>query len=555
MFTGVPSATEYLKAWCEKNARRNAAKKMRFNVTGHQSLMILKSLPYSLIDAANLQHINDLTQLRAYLQINYLDDDEILSDIEIGIHWDGLNDHNDVNHEFDESGVNDANDANDVTVVNVGNHDLFNDTGDNDANDDNDDNHDNEVNHEIDELNANDANRDNDDNDVNNVNSNSDIFQLDENIDETMDRIRRSMFDESDEKASQISDSALFNNNNENTNIRYVQTGINLINNTDLQHERHGSLHHNHDKHEANDKRKTSDKINYWYYYTIENDSQEYKLDNNDNEANLYYSRTFNLALTFDYQFWWRLSFCSLKKLKWHKSSNNKCPKDIAKTHIWLRSAVWKAYIFGNWLLTDYSKWVGGIGSYLLETFVHDNPQGYGFYVINQQACEHFGKWIKQNRKSCGSANGDNYLHEIADNFDIYTLGRLLYDMIDMSDVVDDELLKNVTSFNVDEIRKIHHNMLKGSPKLFQMYCNKLAELTVGQPISPCLANIKKRDTDVYTKLNATLRDHMENLVSTEMNDPADDEDDRVKQKNNKRKWRQRYKQSARIAQNIEKHL
>ena len=217
-----------------------------------------------------------------------------------------------------------------------------------------------------------------------------------------------------------------------------------------------------------------------------------------------------------------------------------------------------ESVIFGDWLLTDYSKWAGGIGTYMLEAFWHYNPDGYGFYVNNQQACEHFGKWIKNNRKACGSGNNDNYLFEIADNFDIYTLGRFLYDMIDLSDVVDEEVSNTVNKFNIYEIRKIHENILIGTPKLFRMYVKKLHELKVGGQVSPCLANIKKRDTHVYTKLNANLRNQLNNLMNKRSNEVGDEDSSQQSQAQHAKrhkKWRKRFKQRKEIARDVKKSI
>ena len=410
---------------------------MKFNVTGHQSLMILQSIPYSLAEASNLQHLSDISDIRQYIINTYLDSDEKLCNIEVDIHWDGLDDI---------------------------------------------------------------------ENDYDNVEQKSEIL-----IDET----------------------------HRNGEI-IVQPSINVINHTDLSHDNH-----------VRPQRETSDKINYFYYYNIENDDNEYKFDNNNNEANIYYSRTLNLALMWDYCYLWRLVFAIFTCLKWPKTARNETPKEITQAHVWARSAVWKAYIFGNWLLTHYSKWAGGVGTYLLEAFVHDNPDGYGFYVINQQAAEHFGKWIKENRKTCGSANKDNYLHEIADNFDVYSLGRFMYDMIDMSNIVDDEVLNSLEKFNIDEIRKIHKNLLLSTPKLFQMYVKKFGELHVGGKISPCLARVKKRDKNVFTKLSQSLNQQMNDLLNVSQND----DDNPQQQREQSRQWRRRWKDAPRMRSNIQNRL
>ena len=88
--TGIASVTEYLRRWCKKNKRRNANKEMAFNVTGHQSLMILQSIPYSVGELSNLAHLQDLAQIRQYLSKTVLNIDEILDNIKVVIHWDGL---------------------------------------------------------------------------------------------------------------------------------------------------------------------------------------------------------------------------------------------------------------------------------------------------------------------------------------------------------------------------------------------------------------------------------------------------------------------------------
>lgn len=259
--------------------------------------------------------------------------------------------------------------------------------------------------------------------------------------------------------------------------------------------------------------------IVYDYYYKINNTNTVYVFNNDDNVANVNYSHMLNLAVYFDWQSLWRRILCNFCTMQWPKNKSNETPRDIINCHTWCRSAVYKGKIFGNWLLYPYAKWAGGIGSYMLEAFWHYNPKGHGFYIINQQMAEHWGKWMKDNRRTCGTANGNNFLFELGDNYDIYVMGRILHDFVDLKKVVKNEILKSAVSFDLSTISAFEQEILNDTPNFFQMLRVLIGQMNVGDPIPDILQNIQKQDKNKWSTIGDSLRKHIEDIMQQNHND------------------------------------
>ena len=249
-----------------------------------------------------------------------------------------------------------------------------------------------------------------------------------------------------------------------------------------------------------------SDKINYYYKYKFKDDLNWRHFDNNDNVANVLYSRYFNLAVVWDYASLWRKVISVFCTLKWPKNDQNVTPRDIKRAQIWGRSAIYKSMEFGRYLLHDYAFLCGGIGTYMLEAFWHYNPHGYGFYVVNQQMCEHWGNWMKHNRLDVGNPTKERYLWEIADNYDLYVMGRILADMVDFSKVVKDEKLRSQEVFNLEQNDIVEKNALILTPIYFQMIAQRMSVIQVNDIFPTFMTQLHDQEKHEFVKINEAIQ-------------------------------------------------
>ena len=588
-----------MRDWMENNKHRNAKKPLICNVTGHMSVIIMQSLPYCLVEAANMLHEQQIDTIVQYLYDNHIPQGREITDFEIDIKW-GLSaaEQNEINDFLEESQSSDNNNDSDNESSNYfdssssASNDwynyLFNDNsdqndnynflipqndgnGDGNSNDDNNNNNDSEsIDDLYDHVPRNDDNDDNNsDDDDNNSFDNDSLGQLlrdfreyglpmdnsnDENdFDDNGENDENDSNDSFDEwhndeihvsiheyenvnndnsdidiqlhgRAHNFSDHSSHDNENGNENV----SSDNANEDDDAKHEvLSDDSNARHDEHRRvrfeeladavnnvqlprNENRifreKFTDFIDYHYKYKYSDDERQHLFDNNDNSANVLYSRLFHLAVMFDYCSLWRKVMAVFCTLKWPKNAANTTPRDIKRCQLWARSALYKASEWGQWLLHDYAWFAGGVGPYMLEAFYHYNPYGYGFYAVNQQMCEHWGNWMKNNRISVGNAAGDKYLYEIADNCDISVMGCILADMVDFRKVVKDETLRSAEVFDLELNDIVEKNALQTSPILFQMLINRVSQVEVNDEYPDFLTQFHSQERPLFRQLSKALK-------------------------------------------------
>ena len=522
---GLPSLVNFMTEYMTKNVRRNSKQQLVFNCTGHQSVMIMQSMPYCLKQAAIDVEQYEINQVIKYIEANLCDDDEYVTDVEVDIHWaDDVSVCNDV-LSSDDNVNNDVN-------VNIGAPaKIDSSSGDDNLNIDNNNN--DNVNHEdvnvntgeqlhsenssvdlplnlsmmVDsDININSNSEKNYDVDVNvmvnnNASTDSSVTQhesdwLDSDIlkDSVSERLTNSdsEFDQKQEMLPGVDDVINQQNNNVNVNIN---DNVDIANKANFK------------QYCSNVKPLQYKDINFHYRYTVSGCDKVFLLDNNDNKCNIKYSRTFQLGAMFDYCSLLRKVFCVFATLKWSKKLHKTTPNDIKMAQLWGRTAIYKATLISRWLLHDYAMLAGGVGGYMLEAFWHYNPEGYGFYFLNQQMVEHWGHWMKKNRIAVGDGEGDAYLYEIADNYDINVLGRVLADAVDFSDVVNKEKLRSVDIFDLEQNDEVEKNALSEGPIFWQMVCNSLSKINVNDKLHEYIYKLGEEDDDKYAKLADGLKE------------------------------------------------
>ena len=455
-WVGIENVVNAMRVWMTNNTRRNPTRQIKLNMTGHMSEIIIKSMPYCIVEASKIVNIHHAQIVKDYIEKFVVGENDVVTHLSVAIDWDDDNNNNSnsVNSNNIDSNSNDNNNENSVNSNN---------------------------NHRV-EARENQNDNDSDDVDIHlnvnidfNIEENNDDFNNDYNIiDEAKDVVEN------------------------------VSSNVENINNAAFEEIK--SQH----EHEPIPQ---MTKINYRYTYKINNTDTVYHFNNDDNVAGVDYSQMLNLAVLYDYCSLWRKVFCVFCTLRWPKNAKNETPRDILNSHVWARSAVYKAKIFGDWLLHPYAKWAGGVGTYMLEAFWHYNPHGYGFYIVNQQMCEHWGKWMKDNRRSCGSANGNNFLYELADNYDIFVIGRILNDLIDFKQVVKKEVLQSARKFDLATVSQLEDNILIGAPKFFRMLRARLGQMMVGDPMPPVLQNLKAQDSHPYSRLGDHVRSQLRRIL------------------------------------------
>ena len=479
---GLASLVNFMSEYMTSNARRNSKQQSVYNCTGHQSVMIMQSIPYCLKEAAFDVQQYEINQVIKYIEENLCDDDEYVTDVEVDIHW-----ADDVSVCSDVSSDEHLNE--DVNVSTGAKNNIEISSYDDDLNVDNNNNH--NI-HENDDVNINTGEQVYSDNssvdlpldlsmmlDPNvNIDSNDernfdvDINVMQNNNVSTDSSVTQHESDWLDSDILQDSVSVrLTNSESESDQKQEILPGVDDIitqenvdvnvgvnDNVDMANEA------NLNQYVSNVKPLQYKDINFHYRYTVSGCDKVFLLDNNDNKCNIKYSRTFQLGAMFDYCSLLRKVFCVFATLKWPKDVYKTTPNDIKMAQFWGRTAIYKATLMSRWLLHDYAMLAGGVGGYMLEAFWHYNPEGYGFFFLNQQMVEHWGHWMKKNRTAVGDGEGDAYLYEIADNYDINVLGRVLDDEVDFSDVVNREKLRSVDIFNLEQNDEVEKNALSEGP-------------------------------------------------------------------------------------------
>ena len=171
-------------------------------------------------------------------------------------------------------------------------------------------------------------------------------------------------------------------------------------------------------------------------------------------------------------------------------------------------------------MLHDYALWAGGIGPYMLDAFVHFNPHNFGFLIVCQQMMEHWGKWMKGNRRQCGNPRGNKFLFEIADNFDLYGMGRILYDLIDFKHVANEQRNANVHSFDNYANEQVENNLLNDvkTPHIFKQLVHILNRIQVNDDVPQSVETISKQSTLDADVLVSNLKKHLNNVkIQNEM--------------------------------------
>lgn len=447
------------------NANRNSGKKFNLNMTGHMSEIMVKSMPYCINEASKILESHHLEQIKFYIEHTILDGNQQITWIQSDIHWESKNDLND----SDSNTASDDDDNNNLINDNYSDIDIV--------------------------VNA---------NTNSNNNAPSNLIDIDTYI--------------IDEQKDIVLDNAAETNNSNNLFILYDNINSSQLNNNNENNNNNSNISNDNINNNNHPVDISNHLICYDYLYTINNSNNVYTFNNNDNKANINYYDMFNLAVFYDYCHGLRKVLQIYRTLQWPKNIHHQTPSDIKKCHIIARSSVYKAKIFGNWLLHPYSKWACGVGSYFLESFWHYNPDGYGFYVVCQQMAEHWGKWMKDNRRNCGSSNGDNYLYELADNYDIYVLGRTLNDLIDLKKVVKDEKITESSRMTIDMIDDLEQNIFHDAPMYFQMLTFILNQIKVGDEIPDILSNIHRRDPTKWYLHRNNLNQHIIDIVNQDHN-------------------------------------
>ena len=292
--------------------------------------------------------------------------------------------------------------------------------------------------------------------------------------------------------------------------------------------------------------------IDYKYTYQIDNNDNDLTFDNNDNIANVLYSRTLNLAVMFDHALSMRNIFSVFTTLKWDKKDYTRTPPDILRSQLWGRSAIYKAHLLGPYLLHDYTYLLAGVGGYMLEAYWYYNPYGFGFFQVCQQMCEHFGSWMKKDRNFCGSGNSENFLYEIAKNHDLSVLARIYYDQVCFKTESYIQQSKNISirTFDLSTNSRIATNVLQESPILLSMYSSTLKQIQVNQNIPKYITDINNLDSSEYSNIRAGMQEHIAQMMKHNLQNV--DKLDSLP-KNQASKWRSRLRQAKQIKKNIKK--
>ena len=432
------------------NARRNAKKKLEIKITGNMSILILKGLPYSIQQAAWFVQDYELNQIIDYIE-TYIQDGDKIVDIQIDIDWD------------------------------FGDIDSTVDT------DDDDNNNNNNIDPLLGSLLADLSQSDSD------ISSASSMPQIE--IDEWSD-----LYD------SNGNDSVLEYHSDEEK-LDFLPD-LNIDFGTDDQNDLKMPP-----KLDADNVKPLTNDIKYDYKYKIENSDTNWYFNNNDNQANVLYSRTLNLATMFDYCSLMRKVFSVFCTLQWPKDGNNTTPVDIKKAQIWGRSALYKSHLLANYLTNDYAYLTGGVGTYMLEAFWHYNPNGYGFYIVCQQMCEHWGAWMKSDRRACGDQRANKYLWQIGDNSDLNILARVYYDLVDFYKIAKVEELENVSVFDLESIEREETSCKNSGPKLWQLFVELLGRVKVNDKIAKTIYDVTRLDKSEYTGISSAMAEQLKNLI------------------------------------------
>ena len=307
----------------QANPKRNPNYELLYNCTGHQSVMIMQSVPYCLKAAAFAVQEYEINQVIKYIEKNLCDDDEYVTDVEVDIHWaDDVSAYDSDNNENDNKSnkVNDLNNENSNNqVINVdnddGNVDINVNTGDQQSNDFSSVDIDVEIlpnNYTSAQSSASQHDSDWLDSDIlqdsvsaRMTNSDSELDQKQEILPQVDDNINIANIDANVECDVNVESD--------------VNNDINQVNAANLN------------QYASNVKPLQYKEINFHYRYTVSGCDKVFLLDNNDNKCQIKYSRTFNLGSMFDYCSLLRKVFCVFATLKW--------PKNVHKTTEFAKSS------------------------------------------------------------------------------------------------------------------------------------------------------------------------------------------------------------------------
>ena len=429
-------------------------------ITGNMSITILKGLPYAIQQAALFVQDYEVQQIKEYIESILLQGSKIV-DITVEVDWDFGDDEQ---HNAGElSSVDDVSDhdSDDNVIVDP----VFGNL--------------------LDNISLPNLSDDTHDSDWSNLFHDSDV-QSDENQ------------HSDEEKHDFIGDYNIVSDDERNNELPDVSNIDNSIRNASGV---------------SNVSNKITNNINFLYKYKIEGINSNYYFDNNDNEANVLYSRSLNLAVMFDYCSLMRKVFSVFCTLKFPKDENNITPQIIKKAQIWGRSALYKSHLLADYLTNDYAFLTGGVGTYMLEAFYHYNPNGYGFYIVCQQMCEHWGAWMKSDRRACGDPRGSNYLFQIANNSDLNVLARVFYDQVDFDRVVKTEKLETVSMWDIETIEREENACIQTGPKVWKLFTIIIGRIHVNGLIPRILYDVSRLDKSEYTRLTSAMQEQIENLI------------------------------------------
>lgn len=483
-----------MNKWFENNKRRNPKKTISCNITGDMSSTIIQSLPYCIQQAAIFIQDYEFLTLKNYIEQIALDN-ETIKNIKIVIDNDSNvnNVFHDQNGSEQNSWTDEDDDKDDEKQSILGDEETKQPSGSdfsidinsalNDISDDNsveldlslcnqglDPIWEAAINSKHNKNNKNKKNKQNQKNKQNKQTSDSDVDVM--NI------------PQSDENAQLSSNSdinvntfAMHHMQNKRDNKKNMK---NNLNNSDANVE---------------------PKINYSYKYQ-KGKSKKWETFNNDtNLANINYGPTFSLANMWDFCSSWRRVYCVWSTLKFPTNPNNATPASIIRAQLWLRSAMYKSYHYADWLWFDYAM-LGAVAGYMLQAFVHYSPHNYGFFIASQQLCEHFGKWMKQQRNSTGSHGEHKYLFEIATNSDLNVLARTYWDLIDLGHITKMQALNDRRDKNIEHIFEVEQALLRhpDTPAIFRQNVEILQTIKVNDPLPQCFDFFMQQNQNSQSK-------------------------------------------------------
>ena len=167
--------------------------------------------------------------------------------------------------------------------------------------------------------------------------------------------------------------------------------------------------------------------------------------------------------------------------------------------------------------------------------------------------CENWAAWMKADRRQCGSANGHDYLMQVARNSDLNVLARFFYDQVDLKELSHNQKLKHISIFNEEHNCQVEKQLLQDGPVLFDKFACVFKSIQVNDTIPQFMQNVSGdsiENDDKYDSLKRGLKKYSENV-----SDDSDDSDDDNEQKRNANvasRWRSRVSNIHQVVKNVQ---